>query len=173
MIFEIDMLQSDKIRRPLPEDARPIHEAHMRSIMEVCSKDHAPEEINAWGKRSFNETQRLSSIALHPIWVVEIKNCVEGFAEIHFEETNGERKSQIQALYLTKNATGRGHGKSLLNIMLKAARDFGAKEVTLSSSITAHDFYLKHGFQDTGPLANVTINNQAIRCYPMKFEFQT
>jgi hypothetical protein len=52
----------NEIRRAKPGDAKAIHEAHMKSIQEVCSKDHSFEEISAWGNRPYLEEQRQNSI---------------------------------------------------------------------------------------------------------------
>ena len=54
------------IRRALPEDVFGIHEAHMKSIQELCSKDYTEAEIKAWGHRPYNEEHRLFAITNHP-----------------------------------------------------------------------------------------------------------
>jgi hypothetical protein len=41
-----------QIREAKPGDESLIHEAHMRSIREVCIKDHGEEEIHGWGGSS-------------------------------------------------------------------------------------------------------------------------
>ena len=38
-----------RIRRARLTDSLGIHEAHMRSIRELCGADYTPEQINAWG----------------------------------------------------------------------------------------------------------------------------
>jgi hypothetical protein len=37
------------IRKAKVGDESGIHEAHMRSIREICVKDHGEEEIKGWG----------------------------------------------------------------------------------------------------------------------------
>ncbi|MDD4974118.1 MAG: hypothetical protein PHY93_07185 [Bacteriovorax sp.] len=36
------------IRKAEPKDAFGIYTAHMKSIQEVCSRDHSSEEVDAW-----------------------------------------------------------------------------------------------------------------------------
>jgi GNAT superfamily N-acetyltransferase len=59
------------IRRARPEDVRGIHEVHMRSIRELCSKDYGLEEILAWSGRPFDEAARLKALEVSRVWVVE------------------------------------------------------------------------------------------------------
>jgi hypothetical protein len=64
-------LELINIRRATCADALGIHQAHMHSILEVCSKDHLPEEIQGWGNRPFSEERRQDGIKNHKIWIVE------------------------------------------------------------------------------------------------------
>jgi hypothetical protein len=46
------MVQSTPIiRKAVPGEEQEIHKVHMRSIREVCVKDHGEEEIKGWGNR--------------------------------------------------------------------------------------------------------------------------
>jgi len=45
------MIYGAKIRPARSGDEPAIHEAHMRSVREVCVKDHGEEEIRGWGNR--------------------------------------------------------------------------------------------------------------------------
>lgn len=75
------------IRRARLEDARGIHEAHMRSIQQICSKDHSPEEIRAWGGRPFQEVMRRYAISNHHVWVIEENEAICGYGH---QTTRGE-----------------------------------------------------------------------------------
>ncbi len=59
---------------------------------------------------------------------------------------------------------GYGHFK----LYEKEAKDKKIKEITLEATLTAHEFYKKMGFSDSGPQTSVEISGQKIRCYPMK-----
>lgn len=53
-----------------------IHNSHMTSIKEVCSKDYTPEQIATWGGRSFNLEQKRNLIDNHHVWVVEYEGIL-------------------------------------------------------------------------------------------------
>lgn len=155
------------IRRARIEDALGIHNAHMRSIQEVCSKDHANEEISGWGNRPFNEVQRVSAIENQFVWVVEIKTTIEGYAQILFKEREGVLFAHVLGLYLTPNAIGLGIGKQMLQLMIEEAKLKRVSQVTLESTITAHNFYQKLGFIDSAPQVVAQIGGSGVRCQPM------
>lgn len=77
-----------KVRRARPEDARGIHEAHMRSIREVCSQDHTEEEIRGWGFRPYREDQRINAIVNQHVWVVENSGKIEGYGHLSLINEN-------------------------------------------------------------------------------------
>ncbi len=158
------------IRRALQEDAKAIHEAHMNSIREVCSKDHTASEISGWGNRPFNEEQRIKRIEKNFIWVALLDNQIEGYAEIGFFNSEDDINAYIYGLYLTKKIIGNGVGENLLNLMIAEARNKNVKVIKLESTITAHNFYKKFGFVNDGVQANVQIGGSDVRCFPMKLE---
>lgn len=157
------------IRRAKKEDALALHNAHMCSIREVCSKDHTPEEISGWGNRPFNEEQRIHAIENQSVWVVEINNLIEGYAAIKFKEIDQEIHAHIFGLYLAPKALGQGIGKELLNLMIAEAKNNNVNRITLESTITAHRFYQKYGFVDYGEELKVNIGGSEVRCRPMEF----
>jgi predicted acetyltransferase/N-acetylglutamate synthase-like GNAT family acetyltransferase len=156
------------VRRAKAEDAMAIHEAHMRSIQEVCSKDHSPEEISAWGNRTYNESMRLNAINNDYVWVVERRGKIEGFGHLKVLDKDNVIKGHIWGLYLTQKVLGLGLGKDIFDLMIIEAGKLQAKILSLESSITAHDFYKKLGFRDVGPMKTLEINGQSVRCFPME-----
>jgi hypothetical protein len=54
--------------------------------------------------------------------------------------------------------------------MLEAAKRAGVKRITLESTLTAHGFYARLGFVDTGPLSVQEIGGYPVRYYPMVLE---
>jgi hypothetical protein len=156
------------VRRAKPQDAMGIHEAHMRSIQEVCSKDHSFEEISAWGNRPYNESMRLNAIENDFLWVVVHKGIIEGYGHLKVFDKDNITKGHIWGLYLTQNVLVLGLGKEIFDLMVIEARKLQAKILSLESSITAHDFYRKLDFNDIGPMKALEINGQAVRCFPME-----
>jgi N-acetylglutamate synthase-like GNAT family acetyltransferase len=135
----------------------------MKSIQEVCSKDHSPEEIQAWGHRPYKEDQRHSSITNDLVWVVDDDGIIEGFGHFKIYEKNGMKKGHIFGLYLTRKVLGKKLGKSIADLILAEAKSSDVKEITLEATLTAHDFYQKVGFEDNGPQTSVEISGQKIR----------
>ena len=156
------------IRRAIPKDAPEIHSAHMRSIQTLCSKDHSPEEIQAWGHRDYNENLRIENILKHPVWVAEQNNSIEGYGQIVLKKNDGNTEGHIVALYLTPEVSGSGLGKRLLERLINEARRRGATVVRLESTITALKFYEKNDFKNHVGMSSLEIGGQKIRCYPME-----
>lgn len=183
------------IRRARPEDARAIHDVHMRSIREVCSRDHTLAEVMAWGGRPYDEAARVKTINENFVWVIQRAGVrppsevaieklhdesVAGFAVMALrpfvltergekadEPVQTECQAHIFALYFGSEILGLGFGRELVEIMLSEARNAGAKRITLESTLTAHEFYKRCGFIDSGPQTTVEINGERIRCFPM------
>lgn len=154
-----------EIRRARPEDAHAIHIAHMKSIQEVCSRDHSEEEIRAWGGRDFVEEQRLNAINNQFVFVALCDDHIEGF--LHFNIDIEKKSAYVFALYLTQKANGQGFGKKLVQILFDECALKDVKQIDLHSTLTAHEFYLKLGFVDSGPMTTVQVNNVQVRCTPM------
>jgi GNAT superfamily N-acetyltransferase len=155
------------IRKAIQEDAFGIHEAHMKSIREVCSQDHSAEEIQAWGGRAFNEAQRVAAILNQNVYVVLFGEKIEGF--LHFNIHENKTEAYIFGLYLTKKACGHGLGKALMKILFEECQKNKVQKIELHSTLTAHDFYLKSGFKDSSAMTTVLINQVPVRCIPMIF----
>jgi len=155
------------IRRALIEDAFGIHQAHMKSIQEVCFIEHSPEEIKVWGHRPFKEDQRINAIKNQIVYVTVIDNKIEGYAHLKLYSENEMQKAHIMGLYLTPSAIGMNIGKSMLRHLLDEAKNNDVIEVTLESTLTAKKFYLKNGFKDSGEMTTIILDNQPVRCIPM------
>lgn len=151
------------------DDREAIHAAHMRSIREICVKDHGLEEISGWGYRELGE-RWIDGINKGLVWVVEFKGIVQGLASIAFEENN--EHSHIQALYLTPEVAEMGCGRQLMEVMLDCARKHKVKSVSLDSTITAHGFYEKFGFKDCGPTTKRPIGGVPVTSTPMQLSIK-
>ena len=148
------------------EDA--IHDAHMRSIREVCVHDHGEEEIRGWGHRERGNRFE-EGVRDELVWVVEHEQKIEGLASMMLKEES----AYIHCLYLTPPVLGKGFGKELLQIMIQRAKEANLHEILLESSLTAHKFYQSFGFIDSAPLKKVVIGGYPVRCIPMKYTLRT
>ncbi len=73
----------------------------MKSIREVCVKDHGEDEIKGCGFREHDEKHRLETTNRDPMWVVEFDGKIEGYAHLRLDEKEGEKRAHLSALYLT------------------------------------------------------------------------
>lgn len=158
-----------QIRKARSGDEAGIHNAHMRSIREVCSKDHSEIEISGWGNRPLGD-RWIESIKIGHVWVVESNDRIYGHGYIRIYIENDEKQAHIHGLYLAPEALKKGLGKKLGQLMLNTAKEQKVKLVTLQSTITAHDFYKSLGFVDVGPMSTVSIGGHPVRYFPMIFK---
>ena len=147
-----------------------IHEAHMRSIKEVCIRDHGENEIKGWGNRPLGN-RWTDAIKTGHVWVVESNGHIFGQAYIRIFEENGNKRAHIHGLYLTPEVLGKGIGGKLGRLMLETAKNAGVGRVTLESTLTAHEFYKRLGFKDTGPMSKMEIAGHLVRYFPMALQF--
>src|SRR5262249_18445728 len=124
------------------------------------------EEVRGWGNRPLGDRWQ-NRVRDGGSWVVELDGRIVGVAYIRVDKMEPEVQAHIYALYLAPEAIGKGVGRKLLGLMLDFARNAGAKEVTLDSTVTAHDFYKRFGFVETGPLRWREIGGSQVRSYPM------
>ena len=155
------------IRKAEMLDREAIHAAHMRSIREVCVKDHGPDEIKGWGYRELGE-RWIDGINKGLVWVAERDEKIHGLASIAFADD--DRSAHIQALYLTPDVICLGLGRGLMSMMLEEAVTRRVQYVSLDSTITAHRFYQKFGFQDVGPARKRPIGGVPVTSIPMRLD---
>ena len=155
------------IRRANLKDAKKIHAVHMRSIQEVCANHHTPEEIKAWGFRPYNEESRHRAIQHQYVWVIDNDGKIEGYGHLGVTQGEGKMVAHIYGLYLAKEALGQGWGRKLIDEMLIQVKQLGLVQINLESTLTAHQFYQKAGFVDSGPQTTLAIGGLQIRCIPM------
>jgi predicted acetyltransferase len=157
------------IRRSEVNDAEAVHHAHMKSINEICSKDHSPEEIRVWGGRQYNPDFRIPAIQEQFYLVVESENKIEGFCQLKLNTNEqGIKTSHLYGLYITPKMLNKGIGSKLLKLALEFSKSENVKEVTLKSSMTALEFYKKHSFVRHGDMSGMVRDGVKIKGYPMR-----
>lgn len=162
------MRKSDvTIRRAEVADARDIHEAHMKSIREVCAKDYSGDDIAAWGGRPFDEAAWINSIAEGGVWVLEADGRIEGHGRLSVHDTADGKIGRVESLYLTPKVLGRGYGRRIMDCLLEDAEIAGVIRVDLDSTITSQNFYTRLGFLGEPGEHFIKIGGRAIRCFRM------
>jgi dipeptidase E len=160
------------IRRAALADIPAMHEAHMRSIREVCSREHTPEEIAGWGNRTLTEdfARRRAEAQRAPkthTYVVEAYGKIIGSGMLRTGEKSPER-AYLHGLYLLPEALGKGYGKAILSLLEEHAREDGAKFVTFESTLNARAFYESQGYIAVGDVITQTIGGSPVRGQPMR-----
>lgn len=127
-----------KIREYRFEDAEDHAEVHRQSVRGIASADYSNEIIGAW-ESSEPEDSPLDEEKVR--FVAEEDGEIVGFSDYN-KETN-----ELSGLYVKPDYTGKGIGKKLLDKVEEDAREEGLEQLWCKSTITAKDFYQKHGYE--------------------------
>lgn len=127
-----------KIRRYNFEDAESHAEVHRQSVRGIASADYSNEIINAWASKE-PEDSPLDEEKVR--FVAEEDEEIVGFSDYN-KETN-----ELSGLYVKPDYTGKGIGKKLLDKAEEDARKNGLEQLWCKSTITAKEFYQKHGYK--------------------------
>jgi uncharacterized protein with HEPN domain/N-acetylglutamate synthase-like GNAT family acetyltransferase len=132
------------IRLACAEDAVESVRTLRRSISELCFADHGndPAILAEWlAKKNTNQFLSWLSDKDGRLFVAERAGKILGVASIR---TLGE----IVLNYISPDARFLGISKRLMNAMEAEAMKLGIRECTLTSTETAHRFYLDLGYRD-------------------------
>lgn len=125
-------------------DAVAICDVVRRSIIELCVLDH--QNNQAW-LDEWLENKTVENIAA---WIADPGNRMfvavsEGaILAVGLVRTSGE----IALNYVSPEGRFQGISRAMLNRLEHAARELGLRKVVLTSTITAHDFYVAAGYAD-------------------------
>ena len=149
-----------EIRPAVEHDACAASQVLRRSITECCIEDHKcdPEIIAGWIRNKTPETVRgwILSEQLFSV-VAIIGGKAVGFAAA---STSGE----ILLCYVIPEVRFTGTGRAMLLLIENMARDAGVLSLHLNSTLTAHSFYTRNGFETNGP----TVLAFGMKSVPMK-----
>jgi GNAT superfamily N-acetyltransferase len=130
-----------------PDEAAAACTVLRRSIEDLCKADHRddPLVLDAWLANKTPE-HVAAWIADNPTGVL-VGVGPDGIVSVGSVTAEGD----IRLNYVAPWARFRGVSKGLLRAMEDHAASLGATVCTLTSTITAHDFYRSCGYVDTGP----------------------
>jgi GNAT superfamily N-acetyltransferase len=152
-------LPEANIRTAEARDAAEIASLLKRSISEICGKDYpeASTGIDAW---TANKTpENIGKWIQNPkqsMIVAEHEGTIHGVGLIG---NDGE----IYLCYVLPESIGKGYGNLIFERLVDIAREKGLTELTLSSTLTARQFYLSKGFRELGE----DVHHGEIRCVKM------
>jgi len=153
------------IRLATPEDAEAFAALLVRSIREVCGPDYNNDDaiLAGWCVNKTPENMKQGIENPNNYWIVNLDNeIIVGTALMTIE-------GEILLCYLLPEYLGRGFGNAMLYDMLGFARESGLKKVTLESTRTACEFYLRNGFTQTGAVMGMGM----IPCFAMERDLTT
>jgi putative acetyltransferase len=127
-----------KIRKYEESDAEEKAEVLRKSVKEIASEDYSKQEIEVWSDVEVEEDplpeEKVRYVAIEDEKIV-------GFGEYNREE------NEVTGLYVHPDYTGNGIGEKLLEKVEKNAKEHGLDILTCLSTVTAKDFYQKHGYK--------------------------
>lgn len=150
-----------KIRKYNFEDAEAHAEVHRQSVRGIASKDYNKKEIEAWVKED-PEDEPLPEEKERFVAETEEDEIV-GFSEYNKEE------KELTGLYIKPEYSGTGLASQLLSKAEKAAKEGGIEKLNCTSTITAKEFYQRHGYEILEKTAH-KMEEQNLTVYKMQKE---
>jgi putative acetyltransferase len=124
------------------DDANRLFELRRQSITELAPKGMSIAEAASWAEKlTVAGMQR--KIRELEIWVAEVSETVVGWGAI--------RGDRLEGLYTDPEFAGRGIGTELLGLLEGLMRGRGIPAVCAETSSNAEVFYLRRGYERTGP----------------------
>jgi GNAT superfamily N-acetyltransferase len=139
---------SMQVRPARLEDADEICAVVRNSIIELCGADHRGDVavLKGWLANKTPDNVRN--------WIADddtrLLVAVEGGRICGAASAN--RAGEVHLNYVSPHAQYHGASKALIVALEAWLRGIGVRHVTLTSTKTAHRFYLKRGYRDDGPL---------------------
>jgi putative acetyltransferase len=136
-----------RIRAASVEDARAILEVHYSAVHDTAASDYAEDVLAEWSPpitQDRIEKYVLESLPHHTTLVAEMDGLVAGYGVIE------DSWNVLRDLYVSSRCGRRGIGSMLLRAFENLARERGCKELTMNATLTAHPFYLSHGYEELG-----------------------
>jgi putative acetyltransferase len=128
-----------ELRRAHEGDVGTIRRIHGDAIREVCAKDYPADVIAAW-LAGRNDSRYLRQIREDSFWVAIAHNCV-AFGSVRIEA------AKLESLFVDPQALGKGYAAVLLSHLEGVALKGGVEILNVDSSLTARDFYGRHGYE--------------------------
>ena len=148
------------IRPATDADVAAMSEVLTASIRDLCTADHgnSPEILSRWtankteeGVRNMLANPDARALVAEVDGEVAAVGCLVGDSEVGLN-------------YVHPRFRFRGVSRALLKHMEAALRAAGVGEAALTSTLTAHRFYLAAGWEDAGPPQD----HSGMICQPMR-----
>jgi putative acetyltransferase len=124
------------------DDANRLFELRRQSITELAPKGMSIAEAASWAEK-LTVAGMERKIRELEIWVAEVSETVVGWGAI--------RGDRVEGMYTDPEFAGRGIGTELLGLLEGLMRGRGIPAVCAEASSNAEVFYLRRGYERTGP----------------------
>jgi putative acetyltransferase len=124
------------------EDASRLYDIRRRSILELAPPTMPAAEAQAWAAQLTLSGMERKLRELE-VWVAELDGAAAGWGAI--------RGDCLEGLYAAPEFAGQGVGAGLLAMLEARMREREFPSVRLEASSNARGFYLRRGYQATGP----------------------
>ncbi len=148
------------IRRATLDDRQAIYAIQRAAILETCRRSYPEEDVTVWAGL-------LSPDSYHAIQdryfvVAERDGRIEGFGQLD------EQEGEVEAIYVSPAASGRGAGSAILEHLEQRARQCGLKELKVRSTLNAESFYAHHGYQHLALIRYRLVPSLMLNCVEMR-----
>jgi GNAT superfamily N-acetyltransferase len=150
-----------QVRQAGASDVEGIWRVHNESIRVLCREKYAPREIAAWIAFRPPEAYR-AALASRELFVAQRENEIVGFAQ--FDPARGE----VEACYVSPEATGQGVGSDLIARMEEQARATGHAVIRLNATLNAEAFYAGLGYRRLGLASHRVGDDVELACIRME-----
>jgi putative acetyltransferase len=123
-------------------DVNRLFELRRQSITELAAKGMSFTDTASWAEKLTIPGMEKKIRELE-IWVAEVNGTVVGWGAI--------RGDRLEGLYAEPDFAGRGIGTGLLSLMEELMRGRGVQAVHAEASSNAVAFYLRRGYELSGP----------------------
>jgi GNAT superfamily N-acetyltransferase len=137
------MRQPVRIRRARAADALRIRNLHVRSIRVLCRPDYTARQIAAWSGRRTPAGYRRAMTGGERMYVATIGGRPVAFGAV--------LDAEVRAVYVDPRWAGRGVGTRMLARLERDAAARGKRRLILNATLTAVDFYRRHGWRRVRP----------------------
>lgn len=128
------------IRKARISDVQFISTLIQDTLEKINVADYSLQEIEAWkGADTPKKIKERIQDKGRYICVAENDNQIVGVGSL--------KGNEITAIYVKSDMIGKGVGSLVLAYIEKIARQKGSTELSMDSSLTAVDFYEKHGYK--------------------------
>lgn len=128
-----------KIKKYKSTDCAEIAQLFYETVHAINAKNYTKSQLDVWATGNIDISTWDKSFLKHNTLVAEENNIIVGFGDI---DNNG----YIDRLYVHKDCQGKGIATAILKQLEQQASMHGIAYFTTHSSITAKQFFLKHGY---------------------------